>query len=191
MYENFLSLTHFELLHMLNESQWGPSRSNPNFESNLKTLLASYRSLIAHSPSNHKIIHIRHASTAPTSILHPSQPGHAFQSLAAPLENEISIVKNVNSSFIGTNLEELVREHGTQVLYIAGLSTDHCVSTTTRMAGNLHVCGEGEVVLLQDATAAWKKSEEGFEAEVVHAVNVESLREFASVRDVKDVVANW
>lgn len=98
----------------------------------------------------------------------------------------------MNSAFIGTNLEEVLREHGTQVLYVAGLSTDHCVSTTTRMAGNLGVCGEkGEVVLVQDATAAWKKSEEGFEAEVVHAVNVESLKEFASVKNVKDVVGAW
>jgi len=114
------------------------------------------------------------------------------------------IAKSVNSAFIGTNLEDVIREHfrnGKGVLYIAGLTTDHCVSTTTRMAGNLGVAdarnenvelGEkGEVVLVQDATAAWKKSEDGFDAELVHKVHVESLKEFASIENTENVVKSW
>ncbi len=123
------------------------------------------------------------------------------------------MTKNVNSAFIGTELEGVLMtwfagageggivgggeaKGGGGVLYIAGLSTDHCVSTTTRMAANLGVCdgreGEkGEVVLVEDATACWKKSEGGFEAEVVHGVNVESLREFATVRGTGEVLEGW
>ena len=64
------------------------------------------------------------------------------------------------------------------------------------MAGNLHVCdgksGEkGEVVFVEDATAAWKKSEDGFEAELVHKVNAESLQEFATVVKTESVVEEW
>lgn len=65
------------------------------------------------------------------------------------------------------------------------------------MAGNLGVCdagdgGRGEVVLVGDATACWKKSGESeFEAEVIHGVHVESLREFASIGKTGEVVTLW
>lgn len=66
------------------------------------------------------------------------------------------------------------------------------------MAGNLKVADgehgeEGEVVFVEDATAAWKKGEgeEFFDAEVVHRVNAESLREFATVVKTEGVVGEW
>jgi nicotinamidase-related amidase len=74
---------------------------------------------------------------------------------------------------------------------------DHCVSTTVRMAGNLGVCnGEngagGEVILVEDAVACWKKSDESpFDAETIHAVHVESLREFANIAKTTEVVELW
>jgi hypothetical protein len=64
------------------------------------------------------------------------------------------------------------------------------------MAANLKVCDvpreeKGEVVFVEDATAAWKKIEEGFDAELVHQVNVESLREFATIETTANVVGLW
>jgi nicotinamidase-related amidase len=186
-------------------THWGPSRSNPSFEANIKALLSLYRNLITSTTSPphsspHKIIHIVHASTSPTSPLHPSNPGFALLSFVTPLPSELVITKNVNSAFIGTNLEKVLRNHfqgepGT--LWVVGLTTDHCVSTTVRMAGNLGVCDasdgrKGEVVLVEDATACWKKSESSpFDAEVVHAVHVESLREFARIAETAEVVDAW
>lgn len=113
-------------------------------------------------------------------------------------------MKEVNSGFIGTDLEERLREwfggrRGR--LWVVGLTADHCVSTTVRMAGNLGVADgfadgereEGEVVLVGDATAAWRKGEgdEWVDAEMVHRVHVESLREFATVRKTDEVLDEW
>jgi nicotinamidase-related amidase len=186
-------------------NHWGPSRSNPSFEDNITSLLPLYRDLISSTdspsqPSPHKIIHIAHGSKSIDSPLHPSKPSFTFQSFAKPLPHEPVITKNVNSAFIGTNLEEVLRTHfdgqpGT--LWAVGLTTDHCVSTTVRMAGNLGVCdgrgGEkGEVILVEDATACWKKNQEfPFDAETIHAVHVDSLREFASIAKTGEVETLW
>jgi nicotinamidase-related amidase len=128
--------------------------------------------------------------------------GFEFQSFATPKDGEPIIVKHVNSAFIGTNLKEVLKDHfagNPGRLFIAGLTTDHCVSTTTRMAGNLGVCnsanGErGEVVLIGDATAAWAKGvgQEWADAETVHKVHIQSLQdEFATVKNTEDVKKVW
>jgi nicotinamidase-related amidase len=191
----------------LHPTYWGPSRSNPSFENNITSLLSTYRHLISSTTSPtklppHKLIHVAHASTSPHAPLHPSTPGFAFQSFATPLPNELAIEKDVNSAFIGTGLEGVLRRHfdgGPGRLWVVGLSTDHCVSkvTSVRMAGNLGVCdgrdGEkGEVVLVENATACWKKSEESaFDAEIIHGVHVDSLREFAGIAKTVEVVKLW
>lgn len=185
-----------------NTNYWGPSRSNPSFEKNSSLLLNKYRSLVASSSARHKVIHLIHASIHPESPLHASKPTYAVQSFATPLKDEIVIVKTVNSGFIGTNLEEVLREHfGGKAgrLWLIGLTADHCVGTTTRMAANLGVAdgedGEkGEIIFVEDATAAWKKGEgdQYFDAEIVHKVHVESLRnEFASIAKTADVLDEW
>ncbi|TVY49709.1 putative isochorismatase family protein [Lachnellula occidentalis] len=183
---------------------WGPSRSNPDFEKNAASLITSYRDLVAKSGSatTHKIIHVRHASKSSTSPLRPSAPGFAFQPFATPRDGELVITKNVNSAFIGTDLEKVLRVHfggETGMLFIIGLSTDHCVSTSTRMAGNLGVCdaadgGQGEVVLVGDATAAWAKGVGGefLDAETLHRAHIQSLQnEFATIRRTEDVRKSW
>jgi nicotinamidase-related amidase len=152
----------------LEPQYWGPSRSNPSFEPKTTKLLTAYRLLVSSQANTlHKIIHVAHASLNPKSPLHKSNPGFNFQKFSQPEQDELVLTKCVNSAFIGTGLEDALRSHfqgGKGTLYIAGLSTDHCVSTTTRMAGNLWVCDaviengergeEGEVILVEDATAA-------------------------------------
>jgi nicotinamidase-related amidase len=175
------------------KTHWGPSRSNPSYEANIQTLLQAFRTRVPPV----LIIHVQHLSTSPSSPLHPSSPGSAFSATSTPLPGEFVITKNVNSAFIGTDLEAVLREHEIWTLYIAGLTTDHCVSTTTRMAGNLHITHhvgedggivEGEVVLVGDATAAWEKPGGEWDAETVQAVHLESLAEFARIVTTKDVV---
>ena len=60
--------------------------------------------------------------------------------------------KNVNSAFIGTGLENFhLKKQNYTSLVIVGLTTPHCVSTTTRMAGNLGF----QSFVVSDATAAF------------------------------------
>ncbi len=70
-----------------------------------------------------------------------------------PLEKEPIITKEVNSAFIGTNLKEQLDKLNIHTLVIVGITTNHCVSTTTRMAGNFGY----ETYLISDATATFDR----------------------------------
>ena len=154
--------------------RWGP-RNNPQAESQMARLLKAWRE------QGHPIIHVRHHSTQPDSPLHPDQVGSHFKAETMPLAGEMVFTKHVNSAFIGTGLEQYLRSHGITGLVICGLTTDHCVSTTTRMAGNF---GFG-VVLVSDATATFDRQGvdgERILAEEVHRVHLASLQgEFCQV----------
>jgi nicotinamidase-related amidase len=198
-------------------THWGPSRSNPSFEQNLSTLLEAFRAARQRSSSPIYIVHVFHSSIFASSELHSSNTeGIKPLDFAVPAADGSEPVfwKSVNSSFIGTGLESFLREHAVRQVFFAGLTTDHCVSTTTRMAANLHVVDRildqgketdkvtvnpdgslpegvsiehGRVVLVADATATFAKG--GFDAETVHAVSVASLsEEFADVFSTGDVV---
>lgn len=158
-------------------THWGTQRSTPTFETNIPRLLAAFRE------RQYPVLHVAHYSTSPQSPLHPTNnpTGVEFKDIARPANSEPIFTKNVNSAFIGTELEAAIRTLGVKELFISGLTTDHCVSTSTRMAANLGVVGdEGKIYLIGDATATWSKG--GFDAETVHAVNLASLNgEFADV----------
>jgi nicotinamidase-related amidase len=148
---------------------WG-KRNNPDAEKNIEKLLGFWRN------SNRAVIHVKHDSLEDVSPLRPDNPGNAFKPEGLPIKNEPIFGKNVNSAFIGTGLENYLREHGLATLIIAGLTTDHCVSTSTRMAGNLGF----KVYLVQDACATFdKRTFDGhiIPADEVHRVNLASLHE--------------
>ena len=127
-------------------------------------------------------------SVEPDSPLRPERPGNAFKPAALPHAEEPIFQKTVNSAFIGTGLETYLRHGGIQDLVVAGLTTDHCVSTTVRMAANLGFT----VVLVSDATATFDRTgPDGvhYTAEQMHRSALASLRgEFASVRPTGEVL---
>ena len=123
------------------DPRWG-ARNNPEAEANAGVLLAQWRA--AQAP----VIHIRHVSVERGSPL--VDEGAQFKPEVTPLPREPVFEKSVNSAFIGTELEANLRNHGLSALTIAGLTTPHCVSTTTRMAANLGF----DVELVADACAA-------------------------------------
>jgi len=139
--------------------------------------------------SNRPIFHVRHDSTTPESPLAPSHAGNAHKAGFEPQEGEPLITKNVNSAFIGTDLEEQLRTQNITHVVIIGLTTNHCVSTTTRMSGNF-----GFVTFLaSDAVATFDR--EGYDgtmydAETVHNLALASLHnEFATVLPTDELLA--
>ena len=72
-----------------------------------------------------------------------------------PLDNEPIIKKKCkNSAFIGTDLKREIRQGRNKYSIITGITTNHCVSTTTRMAGNYGY----ETYIISDATAAFDRT---------------------------------
>lgn len=123
---------------------WG-IRNNPRAELNIGRLLSFWRM------TKRPIFHIRHDSILPTSPLRPRQRGNAFKTEAAPFQGEKVIGKTVNAAFIGTTLEGDLTAARSRTVVLCGLTTNHCVSTTARMAANLGF----ETIVVADATAAF------------------------------------
>ncbi|KPI45954.1 putative isochorismatase family protein [Cyphellophora attinorum] len=180
---------------------YGRERSNPAFETNISALLAAVRAFNARSPSTSiTVIHVYHRSSRSESPLYPGKASAKIMPCAAPEGDEAVIAKTATSALVGTELEAKIREAGTQQLLICGIATDHCVSTTVRAAADLEVCvdagGESKTtrdgVWIVDDCSACFDNHGSFDAEVVHKVNVESLRgEFCEVtlgEEVKKVM---
>lgn len=156
------------------EPYWG-ERNNPAAEDNIARLLAAWRA------AGRPIFHVKHNSRLPRSPLHPSKPGNAFKPFATPREGEPSFGKDVNSAFIGTDLEQSLRDEGVSEVVVVGLTTPHCVSTSARMASNL----DFKTIVVSDATAAHaSKGTDGkaIDAETVHYHALAALNgEFAEI----------
>mgnify|MGYP001073561441 CR=1 FL=1 len=163
------------------DEKWG-TRNNLNAEENIQILLKMWRE--KESP----IIHIQHLSDNTQSVFHSSKPSSTFKDAVVPLKSETIFKKKVNSAFIGTGLEKHLKENKIKKVVIVGLTTPHCVSTTTRMSGNLGF----ETYLVSDATAAFAiKGADNtyYPAEQIHNVSLATLDdEFAKVLTTEELV---
>ena len=134
------------------------------------------------------VFHAKHCSSNSNSRLAEGQPGNEFKDIVEPIEGEVIIKKNVNSAFIGTDLKEKLEFMNISKLVIVGLTTDQCVSTTTRMAGNFGF----DTFLVEDATATFcKKGTKGqlFSSEIIHETAIASLiDEFATVLTTENLL---
>ena len=156
-------------------------RNNPQAEENVRALLAAWRA------GGLPVFHVRHLSTEPDSPLRGG--GTDFKEAAAPVPGEPVVEKSVNAAFIGTDLEARLRRQDVGALVIAGLTTEHCVSTTARMAANLGF----DTRLVSDATATFDRTGpdgRSHPAEDVHEMALVHLHgEFAEIVTTRDLLA--
>ena len=166
-------------------THWGgPTgrRNNPDAETHMATLLDAFRSHAL------PVLFTRHDSREAASPLKLSLPTGKMIDGFEPRAREVAILKDVNSGFIGTNLELRLRQLGVHRLVIVGFFTNFCVETTTRMAGNLGF----DTYLVPDACATTNRvGPDGVDhdPDVVHAMSVASLHgEFCTAIGVGDAL---
>lgn len=150
---------------------WGGScghRNNPQSEQRIAELLAAWRD------ARRPVFFTLHNSREDSSPLKLSlDSGRSLPGLE-PRPGEMTVVKDVNSGFTGTNLELDLRRRGVSRLVVAGYFTNMCVETTVRAAGNLGY----DTYLAHDACAAGNRAGpdgQMFDAEQVHAMSVANL----------------
>ncbi|MHB9142227.1 MAG: cysteine hydrolase family protein [Paludibacter sp.] len=158
-----------------NIAYWGGQRNNDHAEANAAELLKIWRD------KKLPVFHIKHCSVNPDSPLNEKYEGNEFKDMVAPVDGEPIIKKNVNSAFTGTDLKDRLDSEKISKLVIVGLTTDHCVSTTARMAGNFGY----DTFVVSDATATFNnKGLDGqkYSADLMHQTSLASLNEeFATI----------
>jgi nicotinamidase-related amidase len=164
----------------LDERDYWGERNNPEAEQNMARLLDAWRRRAW------PIYHIQHQSKNPKSPLRPNYPGNEIKDIVKPLPGEPVLHKRENSAFIGTDLEERLRAAGQNSVVLAGLTTDHCVSTTARMAANLGF----DTIVVSDATATFDRrspvTSRHFSGEEIHEAELTILsEEFATIAETE------
>ena len=160
----------------------GEIRSCLEAEDNIARLLSEFRA------QKRPIIHVHHNSNEAGSVFTKGTSGAEVQEFAKPQTGEITIVKNVNSAFIGTGLENKLHALRDHKVIICGATANHCVETTTRMAGNL---GFDAIYVSDGVWAYGHVGPDGavFTAEQVHSMSLANLDgEFATVLSTDETI---
>ena len=90
----------------------------------VRTIIAPH----AHSRSTRQWPEFMRAGMAPDA------PGSTFDPCLNPQPGDIEVVKQRYSAFIGTRLDEILRERGIVSIVVLGLTTNVCVQSTARDA---------------------------------------------------------
>lgn len=162
---------------------WG-KRNNPQAEENILRLLIEWRK------RKWKVIYSKHLSVLPQSPLyHKNKTATDIKEALQPQEGEVVFTKNVNSAFIGAELESYLREQQVKSIIMTGLSTQHCVSTTTRMSGNLGF----DTYVVSDAIAAFEITDHKgalHSPDAVQEVELATLhKEFATILTTDEILS--
>jgi len=119
------------------------TRNNPAFEENVSALIDAFRD------ASLPIFFILHNDSDPG--FRPGDPEVRLMDFLGRLDSEPVVVKNTRNAFTSTDLEARLDAIGVETLVIAGISTEQCCETTTRVAADLGY----DVAFVTEATATF------------------------------------
>ncbi|MEM9499710.1 MAG: isochorismatase family protein [Pseudomonadota bacterium] len=167
---------------LAHEDDSGADRSCPEAEDNIALLLAKFRE------AGETVVHIHHHGTDPDDPFHPDAAGSAVQPVAAPLPGEPVVIKTASSGFVGTRLQDILKDAGIDRVVTCGATANHCVESTTRSAADL---GYQPIYA---ADAVWSYGVTGpdgahHSGNQIHSVSMATLEgEIASVKKSQDIL---
>lgn len=119
------------------------------------------------------IFHVQHLSPAGGPFLVEGTDGAEIMAPVQPADGEPVIHKRTPNSFVGTDLEQQLRDAGVREIVVVGMMTSMCVDATTRAGADLGFA----LTVVPDACAAPSLSHDGRDvaAPDVHAAFLAAL----------------
>lgn len=171
-------------------THWGGvtgRRNNPDAESKMLDLLSTWRS------QGLPVAFTLHDSVEENSPLKLDLASGKLKAGFVVSNEDISVVKSVNSGFVGTSLHEEFTSRGITRLVVMGFFTNMCVETTVRMAGNM---GYDTYLIPEGCATTNRIGPDGvdYDPQVVHEMTVANLHgEFCTslrLDDVRDLLVS-
>lgn len=128
------------------------------------------------------VIHIQHDSGEGTPYDIRSYIGQ-IADVVAPIAGEDVITKHYPNSFVGTNLDDVLKAHGIKNIVLAGFMTHMCVNSTAHGGFNL---GYAPTVV---ASATATRALPGADGKIIPASQVHAAA-LAATRDLYAAIAN-
>ncbi|WP_417822523.1 isochorismatase family protein [Thalassospira lucentensis] len=111
----------------IDDPKWN-SKNNPGYANVIANLLTEFRA------ASLPVIHVRHEEANPASTFYANGPGQPFKDEATPMDGETVITKSVNCAFIGTDLENHLRDRGITRLIFTGVVIHNSMDVSIRAA---------------------------------------------------------
>lgn len=128
------------------------------------------------------VIHIQHDAGEGTPYDIRAHIGQ-IADVVAPIENEVVITKHYPNSFVGTNLDEVLKAKGIHNIVLAGFMTHMCINSTAHGGFNL---GYAPTVV---ASATATRALPGADGSIIPAADVHKAA-LAATRDLYAAIAN-
>ncbi len=119
-------------------------------------------------------------------VRHNYDPGGAINNTVKPIETEKVFSKDNVNSFLGTGLQQYLKEQKIDQLIICGMQTHMCVEAAVRAASDLGY----DCILIHDACTSrdLKFNDHVIKATDVHLATLSTLGSYAKIMSTRDYI---